>query len=186
MVIRKYGERQGWRRILHRRYTYTEVISEQFTGGVSLLHLVEIAEPLWVSYDTKKVCIVDQGYMWLQHYPSGENYTITTMFDHTGKVVQWYIDICHKLGIGDKGPWWDDLYLDIIVLPSGDFFLIDEEELEEALLSGQIDQEQYVLAKVVAEKIINELKENKMNLLKLTKHHKDELIKLLNKSGDKE
>lgn len=184
MVIRKYGERPGWSRILRRRYMYTDVISEQFTGGVSLLHLVEIAEPLWVSYDSQKICIVDQGYMWLQHFPLGENFTVTTMFNHNGEVVQWYIDICSKHGIGDQGPWWDDLFLDIIVLPSGDFFLIDEDELEEALLSGQIDKEHYVLAKAVAKKLMNELKDNKFNLLSLTTPHKKELLNLLELKGE--
>lgn len=179
MVIRKYGERPGWSRILKRRYTFVEINSEQFTGGASLLHLVETAKPLWVSYDAKKICIVDHGYMWLQHFPLDENFTVTTMFDQNGKVVQWYIDICYKHGLDDQGPWWDDLFLDIIVLPSGDYFLVDEEELEEALHSGLINQEKYELAKHVAQKIMDELEENNMNLLRLSVYHKNELTALL-------
>lgn len=117
--------------------------------------------------------------MWLQLYPSGENYTVTTMFDHTGMVVQWYIDICHEQGIDVKGPWWDDLYLDIIVLPSGDYFLVDEEELEEALLTGQINHEKYELAKAVAKEVMNDLKENNMNILNMVIDYKNDLVELL-------
>ncbi|MER2262029.1 MAG: DUF402 domain-containing protein [Psychrobacillus sp.] len=179
MAIRKYGERPGWSRILKRRYTFVEIISEQFTGGASLLHLVETAKPLWVSYDNKKICIVDHGYMWLQHFPRHESYTVTTMFDHNGEVIQWYIDICDKHGIDDNGPWWDDLYLDIIVLPTGEYFLVDEEELEEALLTGQINHEKYNLAKTVAQKMINQLEDNNMSILGLALRHKNELIALL-------
>lgn len=117
--------------------------------------------------------------MWLQHFPTAENYTVTTMFDQNGKVVQWYIDVCYKHGLDDQGPWWDDLFLDIIVLPSGDYFLVDEEELEEALHSGLINQEKYELAKHVAQKIMDELEGNNMNLLRLSVYHKNELTALL-------
>ncbi|MGE7978563.1 DUF402 domain-containing protein [Psychrobacillus sp. NPDC093200] len=176
---RKYGNRSDWSRILKRQYIFKDTFSEQFTGGISLLHLVEIGEPLWVNYDSQKICIVDDGYMWLQQYPNEENYTVTTMFNHNGEVVQWYIDICYRHGVDYNGPWWDDLFLDIIVLPSGDYYLIDEDELEEALLKGQINYQQYNHAKQTADKIMDELKENKFDILKQSKAHKNLLLELL-------
>ena len=73
------------------------------------------------------MCIVDDGYMWLQHFPKGQNCTVTTMFDADGEVIQWYIDICNEIGTENNVPWWDDLFLDIIVLPTGEIIRQDED-----------------------------------------------------------
>ncbi|WP_157964471.1 DUF402 domain-containing protein [Exiguobacterium flavidum] len=95
-----------------------------------MLHLVEVTAPLDIRYEDKHLRIVDDGYIWIQQFPDGARYAVTTMFDATGKVVQTYIDICLRVGADDGRPWWEDLFLDLIVLPSGEIFLRDVEELE--------------------------------------------------------
>ena len=36
--------------------------------------------------------------------------------------------------VTDQGvPWFDDLYLDVVVVKNGEVFLLDEDELEDAL-----------------------------------------------------
>lgn len=37
-------------------------------------------------------------------------------------------------------PYFDDLYLDVVLLPSGDMYLLDEDELEEAYANGNISK----------------------------------------------
>ena len=43
-------------------------------------------------------------------------------------------------------PWWDDLYLDVAVLPNGEVYVLDEDELDEARDSGVIPEEHHALA----------------------------------------
>lgn len=104
MLKKRYGNRSDWKRIVKREYAQCHVETKEFTGTITLLHLVQVTEPLWVSYKDKKICIVDNGYRWMQHFPVGENYTLTTMFDANGEVVQWYIDICKETGIENNMP----------------------------------------------------------------------------------
>ncbi|MDI2588320.1 DUF402 domain-containing protein [Psychrobacillus sp. NEAU-3TGS] len=181
-MFRKYGDRSDWKRIIQREYAQSYVESKDFTGYISLLNLLQVTEPLWVQYGEKKICIVDNAYTWLQHFPLGRNYSVTTMFDAMGEIVQWYIDICHEVGLENNIPWMDDLILDIVVLPSGEVFQLDEEELEEALESGSINQEMYDLAKHEAARITTCLKENQFNLLDLSKIHRKVLEGQLKKA----
>lgn len=62
------------------------------------------------------------------------------MFDNKGNIVQWYIDICLKNGLDRNIPWLDDLFLDIILLPSEEVIQKDADELEEAYLNGIIEE----------------------------------------------
>lgn len=51
------------------------------------------------------------------------------------------------IGLGKDGvPYFDDLYLDLVVYPDGTIIEDDMDELEEALLVKDISKEQYSLA----------------------------------------
>ena len=78
------------------------------------------------------------------------------MFDDKGQVVQWYIDICKTQGLTDQQvPWFDDLYLDVVVLPSGEVFLLDEDELEEAFGDGAVTSKDAALARKTAGRLLS-------------------------------
>lgn len=52
-----------------------------------------------------------------------------------------------KQGVDVDGvPYFDDLYLDLVVYPDGTVIVDDMDELEEALLEKDITQEQFNLA----------------------------------------
>lgn len=179
MLKRRYGDRSNWKRIVEREYTQSYIESKEFTGTITLLKLVQVTDPLIIKYGDKSMSIVDNGYIWLQQFPDGKNYTITTMFDENGEIVQWYIDICYEIGIENGIPWWDDLFLDIVVLPTGEIILLDEEEIEDALVGGSIDQSMYDLAWNEVNKIITCINEKNVDLLKYSKIHKELLEVLL-------
>lgn len=135
--------------------------------------MIKVTEPLWVQYGEKRICIVDDNYMWLQHFPTGKNYSVTTMLNANGEILQWYIDICYEIGIENNIPWMDDLILDIVVLPTGEIVQLDEEEFEEALESGSINQKMYDLARAEATRITICIKEEQFKLLGFSKIHKE-------------
>ncbi|PPA70357.1 DUF402 domain-containing protein [Jeotgalibacillus proteolyticus] len=180
MLKRKYGDRSDWPRILERRYAQTFMESKEFTGYVTLLQTVKVAEPLFVYYEGRRICIVDDGYLWLQQFPKGENHALTTMFDSKGEVVQWYVDISLENGAEGDVPWIDDLFLDVIKLPTGELILKDKDELEQALSEGIINQNLYELAWKEARTVIELIRNNEFNLLNLSSLHKDALLPKLN------
>lgn len=77
-------------------------------------------------------------------------------------------------GIGDNNiPWMDDLYLDIIILPSGEVVQKDADELEEAYKNGIIDKKLYNIAWEESTRINALVKNGEFHLLKLSEEHKD-------------
>ena len=143
----KRADRPGWPRLRAQRFVCQRICDGRLNGYATLLHMVEVAEPLWVTHHDRRICIADAGYSWLQIFPEGTSYTHTTMFDADGQPVQEYIDLVVEHGVDDAGiPWYDDLYLDITWIPEGDGpLLLDQEELEAAHAIGAITPEQQFL-----------------------------------------
>lgn len=179
MLKRKYGDRSDWKRVLKREYAQSYVDSKVIKGYITLLHIIKVTEPLTVSYGGEKICIVDNGYMWLQQFPLDEHHSVTTMFDANGEIVQWYIDICLQNGIENDISWMDDLYLDIVVLPSGKVIVKDADELEDALSKGIIDKYLYDIAWNEVNKLKSLINKGEFELLSLSVHHKDTLLNIL-------
>ncbi|MBO7748721.1 DUF402 domain-containing protein [Paenibacillus sp. MWE-103] len=180
MLKRKYGDRSDWKRVLLREYAQSFIESDNFNGYVTLLRIVKVTDPLYVDYNGERICIVDDGYLWLQQFPSGRNHSVTTMFDSMGNIVQWYIDICSQNGVSDNNvPWMEDLFLDLIVLPSGEIINKDTDELEEAFNGGVINKALYDLARAESTKLSELIKRDEFALLKLSEEHKEFLSQKL-------
>ena len=94
------------------------------------------------------------------------------MFDANGNIVQWYIDVCLENGIDGDIPWMDDLFLDIVLLPSGEVIQKDKDELDQALLSGIINKSIYNLACDEAKSITELINDSNFELLNLSNEHK--------------
>jgi len=151
----KRADRPGWPRLRARRFVCQRIGDEHLSGYVTLLRMVEVAEPLWVTHHEQRVCIADTGYSWLQIFPEGASHTHTTMFDAEGQPVQDYIDLVAEQGVAEDGiPWYDDLYLDIAWIAESAPLLLDQEELEAAHAIGAITQEQYDLARGEAARLL--------------------------------
>lgn len=181
MLKRKYGSRYDWKRVLNRAYTELFIEAEAFKGNVSLLYMKEVREPLYMSYEGRKICIADRGYYWMQHFPEGQQYSVTTVFNPSGSIVQWYIDICKEIGYClENGPWMDDLYLDLIVLPTGEVIDKDIDELEAALKNNEISSSEYESAWAEFKRLKVSLAEERLKLKELTVPHFKLLVQTLN------
>jgi uncharacterized protein len=179
MLKRKFGDRSEWKRVIKRKYSQACIDTQEFKGYITLLNTIEVTEPLSVSYGERRVCIVDDGYMWLQQFPLEKNHSVTTMFDAKGDIVQWYIDICLRNGVENDIPWMDDLFLDIVLLPSGVIIEKDADELEDALSQGIIDKPLYDLAWNEVKNLKRLISTGKFNLIKLSNSHKEFLSNIL-------
>lgn len=170
---RKFSDRANWRRIIRRSYTCLAIETKEFNGLLTFYHIHDLRDALYKEYKGRRLCLADKGYLWMQHFPKGEHYVITTMFDEQGKVIQWYIDICKNQGLTEqKVPWFDDLYLDIVVLPSGEVFLMDEDELEEAFKIGDVSSKDVIMAKKTANKLLSLIRNGKFRFFTMSMRHK--------------
>ena len=102
------------------------------------------------------------------------------MFDANGEIVQWYIDICYKISIENNIPWMDDLFLDIVLLPSGEVIEKDADELDMAYSKGMIDKSLYDLACGELINIKRQISKGNFELVNLSNQHKEILIDKLN------
>ncbi len=157
MIKKRYADRRDWRRITQRHYVHEQVENKVFKGHVTLLQLIEVTSPLDVRYGDETIRIADAGYVWVQQFPSDAHHAVTSMFDATGQLVQTYFDICLRTGVEDGRIYWEDLFLDLIVLPSGQVLLIDTDELEAAQEQGIISQAENALAWAEAKRLQKQL-----------------------------
>lgn len=175
IIKRKYGNHSGWKRILQKNYTQIYVDSKEYRGYVTLLNVEKVTQSLWTKHGEQEICIIDDGYAWLQHFPENKHHSITTIFDQNGNIVQWYIDICLANGIEKDIPYMDDLFLDIIILPSGLVIEKDKDEIEQALSLGIISQELYELAWKEFDNLLNQIRRKEFLYLHLSQLHKENL-----------
>lgn len=160
---RKIADRPNWARIIQKRYYQEFIQDDVFEGHVSLLFLDQVREPVHVKYGSREVCIVDHRYWWLMFFPENASYCLTVMIDGNMEIKQWYFDIVRSIQFTEEGvPVIEDLYLDVVVLPNGEHYILDEDELIAAYEEGEIDKNDYTLAKDALEnlRVSIECKEN--------------------------
>lgn len=155
---RKRADRPGWRRVRRLGYQEKWVEALSFTGYAVRLTLEEVTDPAYMWVGEKRLCVGDRGYVYLQYFPHGKAYAVTKMLDELGNVVQWYIDICKAHGKDQNGHlWYDDLYLDIVVLPDGSVHLLDQDELDEAMEKGIISKSEHRFACETADELLQKI-----------------------------
>lgn len=159
---RTYADRPNWRRIIEKKFKLTYIEEKEFKGNVSIIYIDKVREPLVLEVAGENLCLAGDGFIWMQHFPKDCNYALTTMFNAKQEVVQWYFDICNGNKINPSGiPYYDDLYLDVVLLPTGKILLLDEDELEQALKENDITADQYELAYFEARKLMQNIQKNK-------------------------
>lgn len=165
-MIRKSVDRIYLKSVIDREFIYLKVNDNSFDGYISLFKINKVTDSWVINYGKKDICVINNGYKLLQYVPLGENYTLTVFCDEENKIIQWYFDITYGNGIDDDGiPYYDDLYLDIVIFPPFEVHLVDKDELEEAVDKKKISNEQYNLACQVADRLMNDILSNRMKLM---------------------
>lgn len=173
----KHADRADWHRVTDRDYICKFVDETDFKGYITLLSIYKVKEPLIINNNEQQITLADDGYYWMQHFPVGANYCVTTMFNKEKEVIQWYFDISKCVGVSEQGvPYWDDLYLDLVVYPNGDFYVLDEDELQEALVNNEIDGHDYRLANETLNKLLSASEIMNNEIIQNTTKHFNELL----------
>lgn len=162
---RKYIDHSKWKKIKKSKSILFNTYQERFNGYASAIFIEKVHEKLVCNFDKKQFCVLDNGYILIQRLPIEKNWSVTTIFDENNNIIDQYFDITKQNGIDIHGqPFYDDLYLDVVVFPSGEIALFDEDELNKALENGDITQMDFDLAYNVANQIINGMGKDVLSL----------------------
>ena len=149
-----------WKCILSKTQKIHNFDNELIKGFVSLIEIEKVTEPQIWRIDEKNIPVCMEGYKWLTILPREEKYCITTMMNDKSEIILWYIDIIADQGIdGDGAPYYDDLYLDLIVYPNGIVIEDDRDELEQAWKDKDISTEQLELANETCDELKSKLQD---------------------------
>lgn len=136
-----------WKCILSKEQKLRFIDNAIFRGYICKIDILDVSVPQLWQFNGEDIVVCQKGYKWLIILPSDAYYCITAMMNEENKILMWYIDMIAKQGIDQDGtPYFDDLYLDLVVYPNGTILEDDRDELEEARKNRGITREQYALA----------------------------------------
>ena len=137
----------AWTCILSKKTFGKTVNAQGLNGYIGLIEIQEVSEPQNWKFNGENIVVCEKGRKWLSILPRNDWYCITAMMDEDENVLLWYIDMIASQGVdADSVPYFDDLYLDLVVYPDGTVLVDDMDELEAARTKGEITQEQFDLA----------------------------------------
>ena len=157
--INKYGN------VLEAEYKIKSINNVDFKGDVYLNNFIKISEPYFLE---NGLCIQNTNYKWLEFYDYSSKVKLTAIYNEENKIVEWYFDIARGIGKENGIPYEDDLYLDVVLGPSGKIILLDEDELKEAFERKEMTKEEYEEAYKIAEDLIEKLRGNENKVLEFT------------------
>lgn len=173
-------KRTSWPRVLRKEYVARDFEVNGHQGQMSLIRFRELIAPLTIRYKFADVLIADKDYCWLQIALKEQYFWLTAMFDDKGKLLELYFDITAGNRFDDpENPCFEDMYLDIVI--AGDTIeILDQDELDEALQSGDISQQEYDHAEKVCRELFEYLCIHKSKVIDWCNRSYRELKPLLN------
>lgn len=130
-----------WQRVTKRRFFLASGEKDGKKYAASLMFIDEVTAPF---VNARGVTLADAGYVWLQYALEDDCWWLTAAFDPEGTLLQMYFDITDGNRFTDPDdPDFDDLYLDVVLDPDQSVTVLDREELDKALVLGDITETQY-------------------------------------------
>ena len=86
------------------------------------------------------------------------------MYNERNEIIEWYFDVAREIGKENGVPYEDDLYLDVVVMPTGKIILLDEDKLKDAYERLEVNKIDYDMASTEAKNLIKQLNIGKLNI----------------------
>ena len=140
---------------------------EEKNTYITLKEVKAVEQPYSVYINGERVKKLDKDFTIIEYTPLDKKYNVRIHVNDKKEILEYYFDIIAENKIKDGIPFYNDLYLDVVYFQpaatkEGTYIqLVDCNELEEALKENIIDQEQFDMAYIEAEKLMKELKEKK-------------------------
>ena len=135
-----------WKCIKEKQQTIQYVETVIFNGFIGFIEINDVTEPQIWKFNGEDVIVCEKGIKWLTLLPKDKYYCITAMMNEKEDIILWYIDMIESQGVEDDVPYFNDLYLDLVVYPDGNIITDDMDELEDAFKNGIITEQQFHLA----------------------------------------
>ena len=159
-----------WECIISKDIFGKTVNSELLNGYIGIIDMKEVSKIQTWKFNGEDIVVCDKGRKWLSILPQNDWYCITAMMDEKETVLLWYIDMIANQGVDVDGiPYFDDLYLDLVVYPNGTIIVDDMDELEDALSKKDITQEKFNLAVETSHRLQRGMLSNISSFMEYTK-----------------
>lgn len=160
---RKYIKTTYLRGIQKYEYRFFEV--KENKCYISIKKILKMDKPF---YTEKGLCLIDQNYYIVEIVPLCEKYCLRIFVNNKKEIILYYFDMTLQNGFDSQknSLYYDDLYLDVV--KQGDnIYVLDEDELTEALESKKINQNEYELAIETKNNLIDSLKDDNNEYVKI-------------------
>lgn len=153
---KRYIDGTNWK-MCEKTHSKVKYISDFMTGYISYVEIKKVKKKFVVEHNGKTTILLDNGYKRIVFLPKDEKWCAEATYDNDNNIVEWYFDMTSRNYVDESNkPCFDDLYLDVVLMPDGEIIVFDEDELINAYENGEISQEQFETAKATAKKIIQE------------------------------
>lgn len=178
-IKRKDMQRTGWQRVLQKEYiSEVRTFSDKYKGVISLSYWKTVSEPFAIPCESNDVIIIDSNYKWLQIALENQFFWMTAMFNNDNELIEIYFDITSGNHFDDeKNPYFNDMFLDLVVTSGKSIQILDEDELENALKINIITKAEYDLAIHTADKLYKYLTQYQDNIIHDCYAYLDEYMK---------
>jgi predicted RNA-binding protein associated with RNAse of E/G family len=110
----------------------------------------------FVDHNGKQIQWAGAEYKMLMYLPVSEKWCLSAYYSPDDKLTFWYFDISRNNFVDERGmPCTDDVFLDLVIFPSGEKITLDEDELQEAFDKGIVSKEDVDNAYAVHDQIKN-------------------------------
>lgn len=158
-------KRTDWKRCTEKEYKYKFFEFDEYYGTVGFLKIKKVTEPLIIHYYFGDKKIADDNYTFLEFAFRNQNFWLTAMYDDNDKLIELYFDMTNGNCFDDESnPYFYDLYLDVVVTDN-EIYVVDEDELTEALNKNIISNNEYDKAINTKNVLLDYLKNNKDRLI---------------------
>lgn len=144
-----------------------------FIGDIYLNEFKKVSKPFILD---SGVCMLNTTHKWLEFYDYNSKIKLTAMYNENNEIVQWYFDIARKIGKENGIPYEDDLYLDVILIPSGEVILLDEDEFKEAFERKEMTKQEYDEAYVITNDLMKKIKGKQKELKEFTDKYLKQIL----------
>lgn len=125
--------------------------------------LFHIIEDTFTMKANQAQLTIPKGSYTIAYYWEDRPYNLYFWRDHKGKYLGSYFNIVKNTLISDRMVCFEDLIIDILVLPNGEYFILDEDELPESLEkfeNGSVQQALNLLTKSIHNVLLQTISES--------------------------
>lgn len=171
---KRYADRYVGNKVSTTSLKSKSIEDDFFKGDIYFYNFIDVKDKILIPNGK---CILDNNYKWLEFYDYSSRIKLTAIYDENNEIIEWYFDIAREIGKYNEIPYEDDMYLDVVVTPSGEVLLLDEDELKEAFDRKEMTKKEFDEAYKIANDLIEKLKNNKDKLQEYTDKYLNKFLK---------